>query len=82
MEDAALPLQGGAGDAAAGGTASGDCETDISAFQEYVDRGGSMSDLTASEVATVSNLMSTIAVVCSDERFTEWQEDVDAWIDG
>ena len=65
-----------------GGTASGDCETDIAAFQEFVDRGGSMGDLTASEVATVSNLMSTIAVACSEERFTEWQEDVDAWING
>lgn len=41
-----------------------------------------MSDLTASEVATVSNLMSAIAVACSEERFTQWSEEVAAWIDG
>ena len=66
----------------AGGAASGDCETDIAAFQEYVDRGGSMSDLTVSGVATVSNLMSTIAVACSEERSTQWQDEVASWIDG
>jgi hypothetical protein len=65
-----------------GGTASGDCETDIAAFQEFVDQGSSMSDLTASEVATASNLMSSIAVACSEERFIEWSEEVDAWING
>ncbi|MGH8923517.1 MAG: hypothetical protein ACRDWA_02550 [Acidimicrobiia bacterium] len=64
------------------GAASGDCETDIAAFQEYVDRTDSMSELTASEVAAASNLMSTIAVVCSDERFLEWQEEISDWTSG
>lgn len=61
--------------------ASGDCEIDIASFQEYVDRGGSMSDLTAAEVGAASTLMSSIAVACSEERLLEWQEDVGAWID-
>ena len=67
-----------------GGSASGDCETDIVAFQEFVDRGGSMADLTASEVAEASTLMSSIGANCSDERFLEWSqdEDIQEWISG
>lgn len=67
-----------------GGNASGDCETDIAAFQEFVDRGGSMADLTAAEVAEASTLMSSIGANCSDERFLEWSqdEDIQAWISG
>jgi hypothetical protein len=67
-----------------GGSASGDCETDIAAFGEFVDRGGSMSDLTASEVAEASTLMASIGANCSDERFLEWSEDEDIqeWISG
>jgi hypothetical protein len=66
------------------GGASGNCETDIAAFQEFVDRGGSMSDLTASEVAEASTLLSSIGANCSTDRFIEWseQEDVAAWIEG
>ena len=63
-------------------SASGDCETDIAAFQVFVDRGGSMSDLTASEITTASGLMSSIAVACSDERFLQWQEEVSEWVSG
>lgn len=67
-----------------GGNASGDCETDIAAFQEFVDRGGSMADLTAAEVAEASTLMSSIGANCSDERFQEWSQDeeIQAWISG
>ena len=67
-----------------GGNASGDCETDIAAFQEFVDRGGSMADLTAAEVAEASTLMSSIGANCSDERFLEWSqdEDIQTWISG
>ena len=67
-----------------GGNASGDCETDIAAFQEFVDRGGSMADLTAAEVAEASTLMSSIGANCSDERFQEWSqdEDIQTWISG
>jgi hypothetical protein len=67
-----------------GGNASGDCETDIAAFQEFVDRGGSMADLTATEVAEASTLMSSIGANCSDERFQEWSQDeeIQAWISG
>ena len=77
IEDFAASFEGG-------GSASGDCETDIAAFQEFVDRGGSMSDLTASEVAEASTLMSSIGANCSDERFLEWSEDEDIqeWISG
>ena len=67
-----------------GGNASGDCESDIAAFQEFVDRGGSMADLTATEVAEASTLMSSIGANCSDERFQEWSQDeeIQAWISG
>lgn len=67
-----------------GGNASGDCETDIAAFQEFVDRGGSMADLTAAEVAEASTLISSIGANCSDERFQEWSqdEDIQTWISG
>ena len=67
-----------------GGNASGDCETDIAAFQAFVDRGGSMADLTAAEVAEASTLMSSIGANCSDERFLEWSQDeeIQAWISG
>ena len=67
-----------------GGNASGDCETDIAAFQEFVDRGGSMADLTAAEVAEASTLISSIGANCSDARFQEWSqdEDIQTWISG
>ena len=67
-----------------GGNASGDCETDIAAFQEFVDRGGSMADLTAAEVAEAATLISSIGANCSDERFQEWSqdEDIQTWISG
>jgi len=71
-------------DLSGGGSASPDCETNIAALQEFVDRGGSMTDLTAGEVAEATSLMSSIGATCSTERFIEWseQEDVAAWIEG
>jgi len=63
-------------------SASGDCEADIAAFQEFVDSSDSMSELTAAEVTEASSLMSSIAVVCSDERFLEWQEEISDWVSG
>ncbi len=60
-----------------GATVSGDCETDIAAMQEYIDRGGTMSDLTMGELTAVSTLMSALATECSAERFQEWAEQAD-----
>jgi len=67
-----------------GASASGDCETDIAALQTYVDQGGTMSDLTMSDVAAVTSLMTAVSTECSPERFQEWvsQEDVAAWAGG
>jgi hypothetical protein len=77
-------LQEFVADLSGGGSASPDCETNIAALQEFVDRGGSMTDLTAAEVAEATSLMSSIGATCSTERFIEWseQEDVAAWIEG
>jgi hypothetical protein len=38
-------------------TASGDCETDIERFMVYVDRGGTMQDVTFAELTDVGTLM-------------------------
>ncbi|HLF60884.1 MAG TPA: hypothetical protein VI980_06885 [Acidimicrobiia bacterium] len=63
---------------------SGDCETDIAAAQVYVDKGGTISDLTLAEITAVSNLMSAIGTECSLARYQEWltQEDVATWSSG
>ena len=75
LEEFVASMEGG------GTTASGDCETDIAALQEYVDQGGAMSDLTMGEVAAVTSLMTAVSTECPPERFQEWisQEDVAAW---
>jgi hypothetical protein len=60
---------------------SGDCETNIDAFQEYVDAGGTMSDLTMDEFTKVAALMGAISTQCSIERVNEYfsQDDVIAF---
>lgn len=60
---------------------SGDCETNIAAFQEYVDAGGTMSDLTMEEFTKVAALMSAVSTQCPIERMNEYfsQEDVVAF---
>ena len=78
LEEFIVSIEGG------GGSASGDCETDIAALQAYVDQGGTMADLTVSDVAAVSGLMTAASTECPPERFQEWisQEDVAAWAAG
>jgi hypothetical protein len=73
----------GAGDDS-GGEASGDCETDIAALQEYVDAGGTMTDLTLSEVTAIGALMMSVQSTCSVERLDEFftQPDVEAFLNG
>ena len=66
----------GAGDdGGVGAGASGDCETDIAAFQEYVDAGGTMMDLPLSELSTVSALAISIQSVCPADQATEFFSD-------
>ncbi|MET0831740.1 MAG: hypothetical protein ABWY62_05105, partial [Acidimicrobiia bacterium] len=45
----------GGTDDGTGGGASGDCEADIAAVQEYIDAGGTMNDLTLPEVSAVGS---------------------------
>jgi hypothetical protein len=54
------------------GETSGDCETDIAAFEVIVDEKGSMSNLTMEEVVEVGGLMTSISTVCSPERAEEF----------
>ena len=64
-----------------GSSVSGDCETDIAALQAFVDRGGTMADLTMDELTEVSNLMVAAGTECAPERWNEWlgQDSVAAW---
>jgi hypothetical protein len=64
-----------------GASVSGDCETDIATLQAFVDRGGTMADLTMSELTEVSNLMVAAGTECTPERWNEWldQDSVAAW---
>jgi hypothetical protein len=66
------------------GEASGDCETDIAAFESIVDEKGSMANLTMEEVVEVGGLVSSISTVCSPERAQEFlsQDDVTSFLDG
>lgn len=66
-----------------GAAASGDCETDIEAFQAIVDQGGTMSDLPMAEIGSVSNLITAISSECSVERMGEFfaKEDVAAFLE-
>jgi hypothetical protein len=66
-----------------GSAASGDCETDIDALQVIVDQGGTMSDLTMTEIGTVGGLITSISTVCSAERTQEFfsKADVAAFLE-
>ena len=65
-----------------GVTGSGDCETDIAAMQELVDRGGTVSDLTVAEGNEVTELLVAIGSSCSPARLNEFlaKEDVAAYL--
>jgi hypothetical protein len=67
---------------AASGTVSEDCETNIAAAQEFVDRGGSMQDLTLAESTQLGQLFAAISNTCSPERAGEWfaEEDVNEFM--
>ena len=62
---------------------SGDCETDIAAFQAIVDEGGTMSDLTMTQVVEVGSLFASVSTSCSPERAEEFfaQADVAAFLE-
>jgi hypothetical protein len=66
-----------------GGEVSGDCETDISALQEVIEQGGTMSDLTMTQVVEVGSLVASISTSCSPERAEEFfaREDVSAFLE-
>jgi hypothetical protein len=66
------------------GSASGDCETDITAMQEIVDLYPSMGELPMENVLEAGALMTSISTVCSAERAGEFfaQEDVAAFTSG
>ena len=74
---------GGTGDTT-GGEASGDCEADIAAVQEYIDAGGTMSDLTLADVSAVGSLIISVQANCPVERMEEFftQPDVEAFLGG
>jgi hypothetical protein len=52
--------------------ASGDCDTDIAAFQAIVDQGGTISDLTLAELNEASTLLSAISMECPPEKSAEF----------
>jgi hypothetical protein len=64
--------------------ASGDCETDIERFMVYVDAGGTMKDLTISELTNVGVVMTAIATECSAERSAGLfgEPEVEAFLNG
>ena len=65
------------------GETSGDCETDIAAFEAIVDEKGSMTNLTMEEVVEVGGLVTSISTVCTPERAEEFlsQEKVTNFLD-
>lgn len=67
---------------ALGTETSGDCETDIAAVQAIVDQGGTINDLPLTEVASVGQLVGSVAMVCSATRAAEFfsQPDVEAFL--
>jgi hypothetical protein len=66
------------------GNASGDCETDIAAFELIVEENESMSTLTMEEIVEVGGLVTSISTVCSPERAEEFlsQDNVASFLDG
>jgi hypothetical protein len=79
-----LAAQFGGTDDGTGGEASGDCEADIAAVQEYIDAGGTMNDLTLPEVSAVGSLIISVQSNCSVERMEEFftEPDVEAFLGG
>jgi hypothetical protein len=65
------------------GETSGDCETDIAAFEAIVDEKGSMTNLTMEEVVEVGGLVTSISTVCTPDRAEEFlsQEKVTNFLD-
>ena len=61
-----------AGSTATTVAASGDCETDIAAVRVFVDRGGTMRDLTAAELVEFSTLIGAVSIECSTDRAGEF----------
>lgn len=66
------------------GEASGDCETDIAAFELIVEENESMSTLTMEEIVEVGGLVTSISTVCSPERAQEFlsQDNVAGFLEG
>jgi hypothetical protein len=66
------------------GNASGDCETDIAAFEMIVEENESMSTLTMEEIVEVGGLVTSISTVCSPERAEEFlsQDNVASFLEG
>jgi hypothetical protein len=66
------------------GETSGDCETDIGAFEAIIDENESMSTLTMEEIVEVGGLVTSISSVCSPERAQEFlsQDEVTDFLDG
>lgn len=67
-----------------GESASGDCETDITALETLIDEKGSISNLTMGEVVEVGGLVSAITTNCPPERAEEFlgQEKVTTFLEG
>jgi hypothetical protein len=65
------------------GEASGDCETDIAALQSIIDQGGSMGDLTMTQVVEAGSLVASISTSCDAARAEEFfaQADVAAFLE-
>lgn len=54
------------------GETSGDCETDIAAFETLIEENEGMSTLTMEEIVEVGGLVASINTVCSPERAQEF----------
>jgi hypothetical protein len=67
-----------------GGSATGDCESDIASLQSMIDSNTSMGELTMEEVVDFGALASSVSESCSAERASEFfsQEDVAAFMGG
>ena len=65
-----------------GGTASGDCETDIEALEALISENESMGDLTMAEGTKFGMLAAAIGTECSQERTQEFfsQPEVEAFM--
>ncbi len=74
----------GGTDDGTGGETTGDCEANIAAVQEFIDAGGTMSDLTLSDVSAVGALILAVQSDCPVERLEEFftQPDVEAFLNG